>query len=74
MERTEEKPKAISKSRQESDDKENAKIVSSSAPLAMLLMPALKEVTVLQFALSTYLYYKKLNKNIVFDVFSICFN
>ncbi|KAF4367166.1 hypothetical protein CsatB_011580 [Cannabis sativa] len=39
-----ESPKAISKSRQESDDEENAKIISSSAPLAILLMPALKEV------------------------------
>ncbi|PON34146.1 Serine/threonine protein kinase [Parasponia andersonii] len=36
-------PKEISRSRQESDDEETAKIVSSSMPLSILLIPSLKE-------------------------------
>ncbi|XP_039001593.1 uncharacterized protein LOC120127850 isoform X3 [Hibiscus syriacus] len=32
------------RSRQPSDNEENAKIISSSAPLSMLLIPSLKEV------------------------------
>ncbi|PON81840.1 Serine/threonine protein kinase [Trema orientale] len=36
-------PKEISRSQQESDDEETAKIVSSSVPLSILLIPSLKE-------------------------------
>ncbi|XP_039001592.1 uncharacterized protein LOC120127850 isoform X2 [Hibiscus syriacus] len=35
------------RSRQPSDNEENAKIISSSAPLSMLLIPSLKELPIL---------------------------
>ena len=38
-------PKVFSRSRQASDDEESARIASSAAPLSVLLIPSLKEVS-----------------------------